>query len=408
MPDDVPRSPTGRVPQWALEQSSGHRDEPTGWRTTAPVPTARSRRPRRRRAPAVVAIVLLAALGAASWLSEGAPGLPRGIVSALETRLAPAPSADVVGLADAAHLSDEGRDLFYGTRPRVLGAAAFAGQCADTQLLRRASAPGTVGCFQEGANSIVLYAPADARLHGSVVEAAAHETLHAAWASLSADEQTQLTPLLEVEVAAVAGDDSIHARIEASVGQQPQSRPTELFAYVGTTVTRAGGLAPALEAVYARFISDRAALVAVHTGEEALLTAMGADIEAASRALATVEAANAQHRAQYVADSASVDYYRQAYEAKAAEVAALPAGQRARLQLGWGWWDGTELPMASAATTLAAAAALLARDEVALPARAAALQVDEGSAAAERVRVQGLIADLQALQTQLDPATSTS
>ena len=371
-----------------------------------PAPAARGHR--RRRIPTTVGVVLVAVLGGATWLSSGAPGLPHDVVSAVEARLAPAPSAQVVALADAAHLSDDGRTLFYGTRPQVLGAAAFAGHCADSQALRAVSAGGAVGCFQEGANSIVLYEPADPRLHPAVVEAAAHETLHAAWASLSADERGQLTPLLEVEVAALGGDDPILERITASVGVHPEGRPTELFAYVGTTVWRAGGLAPQLEAVYARFVADRAALVAVYTDGQALLAAMGAEIDAASQALVTRETTNAQSRAQYVADVSSVDYYRQEYQAKVAEVASMSAGLRGRLQLGWEWWDGTKLPMAPAETTLADAAALLARDDVALPARVAVIEVDEGSAAAERTRVEGLVADLQALQAQLDPATSPS
>ena len=404
-PDDLPRSATGRVPHWVVEQAAGIRGEQTGWRT-APVAAAPARGRRRRRAPAVVGIVALAALGVASWLSTGAPGRPHDVMTAIETRLAPDPSAEVVGLADAAHLSDEGRSLFYGTRPQVLGATAFVGQCVDSQTLRTTSAGGAVGCFQEGANSIVLYEPADPRLHGSVVEAAAHETLHAAWAGLSVDERSRLTPLLEVEVAALAADDPIRERIAASVGQHPEGRPTELFAYVGTTVWRAGGLAPQVEVVYGRFITDRAALIAVYTDGQALLAAMGADIEAASQALATREATTAQRRAQLVADTAAVAYYRQAYQTKADEVSGMSASRRERLQLGWEWWDGTQLPMAPATTTLAAAAELLVRDDAALLAQAAALQTDEGAAAAERARVEGLIAELQALQAQLDPGTS--
>ena len=31
-PDDVPRSPTGRVPQWALDEATGHRSEPVPFR----------------------------------------------------------------------------------------------------------------------------------------------------------------------------------------------------------------------------------------------------------------------------------------------------------------------------------------------------------------------------------------
>jgi len=334
--------------------------------------------------------------------------MPHDLVSAFETGLAPAPTAEVAGLANAAHLSDEGRNLFYGTHPQVLGATAFAGRCVDSQAQRSASASSTVGCFLEGANSIVLYEPADPRLHWTVVESAAHETLHAAWARLSAAERAQLTPLLEVEVASLAADDPIHERVSDSVGKHPESRPTELFAYVGTTVWHAGGLAPRLEAAYTRLISDRAALVAVHTDGRALLSTMSADIEAASQALATREASNAQLQAQYAADTISVGNCRQSYQTEADEVAAMPASQRERLRLSIVWWDGTKLPMAPAATTLAAAAALLARDEAALPPRAATIQADEVSATAERARVQALSADLEALQTQLDPATSAN
>jgi hypothetical protein len=390
--------------------------EQTPWRITALAPAARARRLRHRRTRAAVAVVVLGALGGSTWLVNGARGLPRAVMSALQPSLslghpslaAPAPSAEVVALADAAHLSDEGRALFYGARPEVLDAKAFAGRCAAGQEPPTLPAGSAVGCFQQGANSIVVYEPSDPRLHGSVVESAAHETLHAAWARLSTGEQAQLTPLLEAAVASLAVDDPIHEQITGSVGQHPQNRPTELFAYVGTQVWRAGGLAPQLEAVYARFISDRAALVAVHTSWRALLSGMRADIQAASQALATREGTNAQRQAQHTADAASLGYYQQAYQTKAAEVAAMPAYQRELLQLSWVWWDGTKLPMAPAAKTLAAAAALLARDETALPARESAIHADEVTAAAERTRVQGLRTDLQALQEQLDPGVPTN
>ena len=181
---------------------------------------------------------------------------------------------------------------------------------------------------------------------------------------------------LESEVAALPVDDPIRGQIDASVGAHPENRPTELFAYVGTQVWRPGGLSAQLEATYARFVSDRAALVAVHTGWRGLLDAMDTEIRTASDALAARDAAIAQRQAQHTADAASVDYYRRAYRTKAAQVAAMPASQRQRLQLSWVWWDGTELPMAPAGQTLAAAAALLARDDAALQAQAPAIDAD--------------------------------
>lgn len=314
-----------------------------------------------------------------------------------------APSAEVVALADAAHLSEEGRALFYAAGPEVLGASAFAGRCAEGLATRPLPAGAAVACYLEATNTIVVYAPSDPRLQGFTVETTAHETLHAAWAHMTPDQWAQLAPLLEAEVASLPVDDAIHEQIAGSIGSHPQTRATELFAYLGTQVWRDGGLAVELEAAYATVIADRAALVAVHTEWVGMLEVMSADIQAAAQALADQEATNAQVRAHYAGDAASVEFYRQEYQAQAAEVARMSPDQRAHLELSWVWWDGTDLPLAPAEETLAAAADLLARDAVDLPARVAVITAAEDAASAERVRIEGLAADLQALQAQLDP-----
>ncbi|WP_449385845.1 hypothetical protein [Cellulomonas soli] len=296
--------------------------------------------------------------------------------------------------------------LFYATQPRLLDAAAFQGSCTQGQSSTGLRSDGAVGCYDPADGSIVIYRPADARLQGFVVETAGHETLHVAWEQLTSDERDTLTPLLEAQVAALAADDPVHEQIAGSVGTHPENRPTELFAYVGTQVWRDGGLDPQLEAVYARFVTDRSALVAVHTAWKGMLDQLAADIDAASQALVDQEYANASARAQLDADTSAVASYRQKYDAKRAEVDAMSADDRALLQLSWVWWDGTELPMRAADETLGDAADLLARDEAALADRTAALATAEASAAAERTRVEGLVTDVNALQAQLDPATA--
>ena len=366
----------------------------------------------------MAAVIVVAALGASWWLTSGTPGLPSGVTSALSrtpvggfgspAQAVPPPSAKAVALADAAHLSDEGRRLFYAAQPEVLGAKAFTGRCARAPVAQALPAGGAVGCYLAGPDRIFVYEPADPRLRGHAVETAAHETLHAAWERLPAGERARLVPLLETEVASLPPAGTFREELAGSVGSHPENRPTEMFAYVGTQVWRDGGLAPELETAYARFITDRAALVAVHTDGAAVLDAMSATIQAASQTAAAVGMTNARTRAQYDADAASLAYYRQAYETKAAQVAAMPAADRAGLRLSWVWWDGTNLPMAPAEQTLAAAAALLARDEAALPTRDAAVKVAEDAAAAERARIRGLVSDLQALQTQLDPAAASA
>lgn len=420
-PDDLPRSPTGRVPQWALDEATrvgaAHPAEPPVRRSDAP-PLPRSPVRRRRMWP-VVTVVVGTALVASWWSTHGTSGLPPVIAGVLDAlpgpqplvggRDVPPPSADVAALADAAYLSEEGREIFYSTEPEVLGAAEFAGRCTAghaAQLLVPSLAQPlvhgeAVGCYD--GSSIVVYAPADPRLAGFVVETAAHEALHAAWEELTPAEQDALVPLLEAEVATVPADAEIHAQIAGSVGAVEANRPTELFAYVGTQLWREGGLAPQLESAYARFVADRAALVAVHAGWQGMLDGMSAEVQAASTALNTQLSTNAQSRAQLDADRSSVAYYDASYREKVAEVDAMSADERQRLRLSWVWWDGTDLPMATASTTLATAAGLLARDATDLAAREVALTAAETVAATERTRVDALLADLQALQAQLLP-----
>ncbi|GGC02395.1 hypothetical protein [Cellulomonas carbonis] len=371
-------------------------------------------------------------VGGAWWLTSGAPGLPPGVIAAAPGGAAVdgpggdgrgltggivqdgqgrpdavPPSAEVVALADEAFLSEEGRALLYANRVEVLDAASFAGRCIFGPSLRPAPAGGAVGCHVPLERSVVVYAPADPRARGFVVNTLAHETLHVAWVALSPDDRHRLTPLLETEIAAVPADDPIHEQIAGSVGTNPDARPTELFAYLGTQVWREGGLAPELEAVYARFVTDRAALVAVHTTFQGELDRMVADVEAAYRSVAEVESSNAQARAQHHADATAVESYRTQYDVQVAELAAMPVAERERLLLSWVWWDGTELPMAPADDTLNRAAELLARDDASLRSRDEQLRAAEAAAGAEHARVDALAEDLRALQAELDPASPT-
>lgn len=413
-PDDLPRSPSGRTPQWVIDGVVGGTTATPGWLPSAPTipPPAPPQPERRRNGKARLVVVLVLVLGG-WWLASGAPGLPvtgGGPLAAQPSQVPPAsvpvPSAEVVGLADAAYLSAEGRELFYATRPELLDAASFAGRCDDAQAARPVPAGSTVGCYRSATDSILVYVPADARLHGFVVETAAHELLHAAWERLTSAEQAAITPILEAEVAALAGDDPIHEQIAGSVGDHAENRPTELFAYVGTQVWREGGLDPSLEQVYGRLVDDRAALVAVHTGWVAMLDEMAAALTASFQALADQEAVNALARAQYEADVASAAGAREKYESWVADARTMSVEERERTQMSWTWWDGTPFPAAPIDEALAEAAVMVQRDEAALPDRALALQAAEDAAAAERARLEGLVADLEVLQAQMDPATA--
>lgn len=284
IPDDLPRSPTGRVPQWVVDEAAGRRAVETAWR--APVTPVRPRRARRmRRVPApLIATLLGVVLAVGWWLDSGTAGF--GVGAGSGSDVAQAPAADVVALAGEAHLSDRGRQLLYESRPQLLDAAAFAGQCTDDLAAVRSD--GAVGCFRPVDGSVVVYSPTDPRLRGFVVETVAHETLHVGWETLSEPERAELAGLLEVAVATIPADDPIHQQIAFSVGDHPEHRPTELFAYLGTQVW-GGGFGERVEEFYARFVADRAALVAVHEEVEASMSQLRADIDAGYQAVLATE-----------------------------------------------------------------------------------------------------------------------
>ena len=408
--DDLPRSPTGRVPQWVVDQAAGQAAEPHGWRAyeADPPPPPRRRRSLLSRL-GVVAVV--AALG--WWVSTAVlPGLLREVdapvLDGIIAGRVPEPTPEVAALAAEMFLTDEGRDLLYMSEPELLGAAEFAGRC-DRGDGAVGQTGGAVGCYHSSAGGlesggrIVIYEPDDPRLHGFVVETAAHELLHAAWNELTPDERTAAGPLLEAVMAGIDPADDLHAQLAGSVGTYPENRPTELFAYLGSQVWQPGGFDPALEAMYARFIADREALVAIHTAFEQQIDTMSAEVTTAHEALNQRRYDQQLATAQLEADTAALAQYRTTIEDEEARLAGLSASERARSLLSWTWRDGTPLPEAPADELIADARALLARDEAELAARSAALQVSAGEVAAEEARVGALRTELEALFAQLNP-----
>ncbi len=189
---------------------------------------------------------------------------------------AAAPPTDIVSLADEATMTAVGRDLFFRHEPQLLDAADYAGLCP----------PGAAGCYSAAATSIVVYRPEDERLHGWMLTVAVHEMLHAAYDSLSVAEHREVEALLAATVAALGPDDPLPVQVELSVAGREESRASEQFAYVGTQVAH---VAPDLEAVYARFLDDRQAVVRAYTSASTFVASMTADLAAQQQILDRLE-----------------------------------------------------------------------------------------------------------------------
>ncbi len=93
-PDNLPRSPTGRVPQWVRDEAAGSPPSPTGWRT-APLPDLPSSPPRHSGRPrtALSVLVAVAVVGGLVYLAGGpTPRRPQQLAGrpAAPTTLPPA------------------------------------------------------------------------------------------------------------------------------------------------------------------------------------------------------------------------------------------------------------------------------------------------------------------------------
>ncbi|WP_164861893.1 hypothetical protein, partial [Microbacterium sp. CPCC 204701] len=265
----------------------------TSWKTSDD-PFSRLRREYHRKRAITVSVV--AGLIVATLVGIVAVTGPDRLLTSAQQLLQPEPAADLIAIADKTFLTDVGRATLYAARPRVADLDEIARACNSGED----EAP-PMGCYNS-LSGITVYQPADPRVADTAVTTLAHELLHAAYEGLGAAEIPGIHEMLHAEIARVPPEDPVHAQIQASIGAHDENRETELFAYLGSQVMPDGGFAPELEAVYARYFTDRSALVAVHGQVTGAVEATLAEAVAARDALAAAEAANAAERAQLDAD----------------------------------------------------------------------------------------------------------
>ena len=213
------------------------------------------------------------------------------------------PDSAIVGYADRAELTEEGRFLLYASRPEVLPDDEFDEGCSAVD-----EGFGILGCYLPSDRRIYLYDVTDKRLDGLEEVVATHEMLHAAWDRMTRDERDALGPLLEAEAAELADDAAFAATMEFYAENEPGQRLNELHSILGTEVA---DLSPALEAHYAQYLGNRQAIVALHEQSSAVFReqqaraqALVAEIEALVAGIETDSAAYTSGYATLNADIA--------------------------------------------------------------------------------------------------------
>jgi len=163
---------------------------------------------------------------------------------------------------DRSQMSDRGAFLFRASEPVITDDESFNDTCGSHE-----EGSGILGCYLPSTKTILLFDVTDERLDGIEEVVASHEMLHAVWDRMSPDERDTLDVLLEAEADKLADDDAFAERMEFYARSEPGERANELHSIIGTEVA---DLSPALEAHYAEFFDDRAALLALHEQSNAV------------------------------------------------------------------------------------------------------------------------------------------
>jgi hypothetical protein len=254
-------------------------------------------------------------------------------------------SEDMAQIAERIGFTDEGMELFTDARPELMDSAEFLAACADPAAPADSADPGDGGETDEGDDGdwssigcydayvydhgrIAVFRPTDERLADQSLVTTAHEFLHAAYSRMTYDERQEVNGLLAARWEQVPADAPIQEELASSVGGFKANRATEQFAYLGTEI--AEDFDPALEAVYARYLSDRSVVVDSYLADQALWNGLYDTIEAKSDALDAMDASYEAEDEQLKADRAQLEADREWYDSTLAEFTALSASERSR------------------------------------------------------------------------------
>jgi len=214
--------------------------------------------PRRWSVVVVVMVVTLAA--SCSPVAVDRAGAPPassapGTVPATTTTTTPVP-VDLADIVAGATMTDRGRRLFLAANPKVEELAAFGRSCGVDADPAGGTEPKvhTQGCYANG--QIHLLATDRAGAHDLLYVVAAHELLHAAYAQLPGADRARIDT--ELQAARTNGNARLEERLKP-YGDGP-TLINEIHSILGSELD---GLSPVLEAHYAQFFTDRAAVVAI-------------------------------------------------------------------------------------------------------------------------------------------------
>lgn len=201
--------------------------------------------------------------------------------------------ADVGDLASTTTMTERARRIFLAASPAIEDAATFAANCGIDNQADSRSEPRThtQGCYVAG--RIHLLSPDRPEARELLYVVAAHELLHAVYAFLGPAERSRIDAELQ---AARPGNQRLEERLKA-YGTSP-TLVNEIHSILGSEFE---SLSPTLEAHYAQFFADRAAVVAARHrtlgSREAEIARLRADIDSLDARISALKETQEELRA---------------------------------------------------------------------------------------------------------------
>ena len=159
------------------------------------------------------------------------------------------PPVEIVELADATTMTDEGRNIFYVNKPLVVDEVEFNSACRPESTI-------VLGCYISR-GGIYLYDIQDPRLAGVKQVTAAHELLHAVYERLSPSERERIDTLT-AEALQTVTQQRILDTVEEYRSGDANVVPNELHSIMATEVRQ---LPSELEDYYSKYFTNRLRIV---------------------------------------------------------------------------------------------------------------------------------------------------
>ena len=191
------------------------------------------------------------------------------------------PPQSIVNLANDDSFKPYTRHLFYVNHPQLISSVAgFRENCPENMQTI------VLGCYHPNQRGIYIYDVQDPALAGVQQVTAAHEVLHSVYARLSTEDRNSLNAELEDYYKNGLTDPRVLAEVKLYQQTEPNDVMDEMSCTFGTEIAN---LPPSLEAYYAKYFTNRQAIVTFEQSYEGEFTSRQNQINADDQRLAQMK-----------------------------------------------------------------------------------------------------------------------